>query len=108
MSYGPRLDKLENYVMNVGESIRLIWERLEKIQKAVESLEMKLAGVTNDVDGMKAFKTSVEADLNAIRESMLPRSDFDEFVKEINEVFTTIPFPPITPPTAPSPEEKKE
>lgn len=93
---------MKKYVTRLGEHIKLIHKRLDRI-------DADLAALADDVGGLKEFKASAETSIEKLEGTTLPRSEFDEFVREINEVFEAIPFPPIAEPGAEeAPEEEEE
>lgn len=102
MAYESRFERVEKYTKTVGENINLIYKRLER-------LEADLASLREEIEQLKAFRKNTEADLKKLGENALPKSEFEAFVREINEVFEAIPFPPVAEPSAEkAPEEEEE
>jgi peptidoglycan hydrolase CwlO-like protein len=89
-----QISELEDYIKRMGEHINLIYKRLEEI-------EGKINAVSGDVNGLKAATETNKVDISNIRENMVSRPDFDDFVKRLTDSFKEL-FPPI-PKEAPEP-----
>ena len=78
--------ELISYVKRLGENINVVYTRLEKIEAKIDS-------VSEDLGVVKEGLESNKIEINELRESLVKKSEFDEFVKKLTESFSEI-LPP--------------
>lgn len=79
--------ELADYVKRVGEHINLVYKRLEEI-------EGKLNSLSGEISELKAAIGTNKADIDSLRESVVSKSEFDDFVKKLTESFREL-LPPV-------------
>ena len=76
-------NELLEYVKRVGENINLIYKRLG-------GLETKLDALTKEVNSIKATIESDEAAMKTLKNSVVLKTEFDEFVKRLTDSFSAV------------------
>jgi len=89
--------QLETYVRQVGESIRTIYTRLNDISRRLEEIDAKI----NETRAELRSNANAVSDL---KESTVPKAEFDDFVNRLTESLREL-IPPVTTGTE---ETKKE
>lgn len=84
------------YVKRLGESINQLYKKIEELEK-------KLDTVSKEISSIKASAEAEEAETRSLRDSIILKSEFDDFVKQLTQKLSE-----ILPPTQENKEEKPQ
>jgi len=76
----------QNWIELVGRHLKYIYQRLDNIEHAIRHLD-------EEVQTLEASKEKAETDLRELRERILTKEEFDNFVEDITNTLLAIPFP---------------
>ena len=76
MSQSVPVREMESYIKRLGELLKVVYERMTKLEEKVSSLESELARLNGEVE---ASKSSIDG----LRGQSVPREEFDELVSSL-------------------------
>ncbi|MDQ1281121.1 MAG: hypothetical protein QG670_2385 [Thermoproteota archaeon] len=79
-------NELLDYIKRVGENINVIYKRLN-------DLGTRLDALNKEVNNIKATLESDEASMKNLKNSVVMKEEFDDFVKRLTDSFSAVTQP---------------
>lgn len=84
------MSQSQNWVELIGKHLKHIYAKFDDIDKSLSRINNEISHMNNEI---KNVEDRFETDIKLIKEMMLTKEDFDNFVEDITNTLITIPLP---------------